>query len=240
MKIVHKYLSTALFIVLLASHPLVAAEQTIDKAWPFTGKGDETAVGADKMLSANFYVVLDGSGSMQGRGCSGKLNKMDAAKKALLEFAGLVPAQANLGLVTFDNNGVKEQVPLAAGNRDDFVAKVQGMQAGGGTPLRSAITLAYDKLTAQGRRQLGYGEYHLVVVTDGEASPGENPEKIVNQVLGNSPLVIHTIGFCIDTAHSLNQAGRILYRTATDYDSLKQGLQGVLAEAPAFTATDFK
>jgi len=71
-------------------------------------------------------------------------------------------------------------------------------------PLSVAIEHGYKALTKQASLQLGYGEYHLVVVTDGEANTGYEPNKAVQSVLTESPVVIHTIGFCIRGSHSLN------------------------------------
>jgi Mg-chelatase subunit ChlD len=192
------------------------------------------------MTAQNFMVVLDGSGSMGTSGCSGRHSKIDAAKTALDNFAHSVPEEANLGLVVFDSQGVGLTVPLVRADKKRFSDNVAKIHPSGGTPLHSAIKLAYEKLTDQARAQLGYGEYHLVVVTDGEASGGESPKNIVRRILEDSPVTIHTIGFCIDTDHSLNQPGYVLYRTANDLASLKEGLQRVLAEAPAFTVSDFK
>jgi len=78
-----------------------------------------------------------------------------------------------------------------------------------------------------------------VVVTDGEASQGEDPRAEVNSIIATTPIVLHTIGFCIDSRHSLNQPGRILYRQANDLEELRRGLQNVLAEAPSFTVLQF-
>lgn len=208
--------------------------------WPFSKEGEQTLVSSSEMLQHNYYVVLDGSGSMSAVACSGKKTKIDAAKEALRVFAGSVPADANLGMTAFDQSGVKEHVPLGAANRDRFTQQVDALNANGGTPLKSSIRLGYDMLTVQARKQLGYGEYHLVVVTDGEASKGEDPSAVVNQLLSESPVVLHTIGFCISKRHSLNQPGRILYRAANDIQSLNQGLQGVLAESPSFAVADFQ
>jgi hypothetical protein len=99
--------------------------------------------------------------------------------------------------------------------------------------------MAFDSLTRQARAQLGYGEYHLVIVTDGYADPDEKPRTIVDKMLAETPIIIHTIGFCISDKHSLNQPGRILYQSATDVQSLQQGLDDVLAESPDFTAQQF-
>jgi hypothetical protein len=78
-----------------------------------------------------------------------------------------------------------------------------------------------------------------VIVTDGEASGGEDPTKVVNKILKRSPVIIHTIGFCIGEDHSLNQHGRILYKAANNPGDLRKGLQNVLAESPTFDIAVF-
>ena len=210
-------------------------------AWPAAAqsKTEGTSVSGD-LFARNYYVVLDASGSMTERGCSGDLTKIDAARNALAAFAESLPADANLGLQVFDARGVREQIPLAPRNRDRFKAVLANVRAGGGTPLHGAVVQAYAKLEAQGARQLGYGEYHLVVVTDGEASDGHDPTNAVKLILDRSPIVVHTIGFCIGTKHSLNQPGRTIYRAADDPTQLRQSLSEVLAEAPTFSVTGFK
>jgi uncharacterized protein YegL len=210
--------------------------------WPFgasAGSKAAEAAPAGNLLVRNYYMVLDASGSMGNRECSGEFTKMEAAKNALLTFAQGFPADANLGLVVFDRAGVNEVLPIGPGNRDQFGALVKDVRANGGTPLRSAIELAYRGLTGQARKQFGYGEYHLVIVTDGEADKGQDPRAIVNRILQESPVVIHTIGFCIGTNHSLNQPGRTLYRAADNPEQLRQQLSDVLAEAQAFSVTQF-
>jgi len=210
-------------------------------AWPAAAqaKTEGASVSGD-LFARNYYVVLDASGSMTERGCSGDLTKIDAARNALAAFAESLPADANLGLQVFDARGVREQIPLAPRNRDRFKSVLASVRAGGGTPLQGAIAQAYARLEAQGSRQLGYGEYHLVVVTDGEASDGHDPTAVVKVILDRSPVVLHTIGFCIGTKHSLNQPGRTIYRAAEDPTQLRQSLSDVLAEAPRFDVTGFK
>jgi uncharacterized protein with von Willebrand factor type A (vWA) domain len=204
-----------------------------------SGRDDKVSV-SPHLIARNYYVVFDASGSMKDVACSGSLPKIDAARNALAAFADSVPADANLALQVFDDSGVNEWLPLASGNRDRFRQALTRVRAGGGTPLRSAIELGYQRLAAQGAKQLGYGEYHLVVVTDGEASPGQNPVAVVDEMLKRSPVVLHTIGFCISGEHSLNQPGRTLYRAADNPAQLRERLGEVLAEAPAFDAARFK
>lgn len=206
---------------------------------PLEGSGKELPV-TDNLLAANYYVVLDGSGSMKDAACSGGKAKIEAARAALASFAASVPAGANLGLAVFESRGIGELLPLGAGNRQAFNQAVAQVQAGAGTPLRRAIEIAYGKLLEQGRRQLGYGEYHLVVVTDGIAGPDQDPTDTVNRMLAESPVLLSTIGFCIGEEHSLNQPGRTYYRAADNPEALRRGLEGVLAEAPAFDLKEFR
>ncbi|HBH35880.1 MAG TPA: hypothetical protein DDW45_05765, partial [Gammaproteobacteria bacterium] len=150
-----------------------------------------------------------------------------------------VPQDANIGVSVFHNNKIIEMIPLQREGRID-TAKLSQIVPGGATPLRSAIESAYAKMAVQGGRQLGYGEYHLVVITDGLATEGEDPTAAVRRMLSESPVNLYTIGFCIGSDHSLNQPGFSTYRAADNLDALKQGLSEVLAEAPSFTLDSFQ
>ena len=211
------------------------------KAWPAMPEGETPRIDMSKALTANYYLVLDGSGSMMQSECSNDQLKMDVAEQAMENFIAQVPKEAIIGLAVFDANGLSERVPLAVDNRRQLKRAIEEVRADESTPLRSAITLAYEKLEAQAVTQLGYGEYHLVVVTDGQAQPDdEDPRDIVDTVLRESPVVIHTVGFCIGETHSLNQSGRTFYAAADSPEALNQGLSAVLAESPSYDATSFQ
>lgn len=227
----------------VAPQTMAPAEVVVEakQRWPFTteeaaapGQFDPASI-----LRRNYYVVFDASGSMGESGCSGSETKLAVAKRAFKAFSARLPADANLGLLVFDNKGIRQLFSLRPLNRDMALRALEPIHAGGGTPLAISIRYAYRQLTSQAQRQLGYGEYHLVVVTDGEAS-GEKPLDAVNAVLAESPVVLHTIGFCIGENHSLNQPGRVVYRSAGNSAELAQGLADVLAEAPAFSVQAFK
>ena len=220
-------------IGLLAGANIALAQRA---PWPPAGPN---VPAAPDPTARNYYVVLDASGSMSERSCRGAGSKMDQAREALAGFAAALPKGANVGLLVFGAGGIREVVPLGGPDREPFLRAVRAATPGGLTPLRSAITLARAKIEQQARRQLGYGEYHMVVVTDGEASKDEDPRSIVDSIIATTPIVLHTIGFCIDARHSLNQPGRILYRQANDLEELRRGLQNVLAEAPSFTVLQF-
>ena len=198
-----------------------------DRLW----YGKDTDKDIDTLLTRrNFLIVLDGSGSMADSQCSGNLSKIVAAKQAIASFATKIKPEDNLGLCAFDSRGVTERAPLSL-NRNAFNKALQDVRSDSNTPLGKAVKLGYSLLQKQARRQLGYGEYYLVVVTDGEADRGDDPRDIVNKVVSESPVVISTIGFCIGEGHSLNRPGMTLYHDATNLKELNQGLESVLAES---------
>lgn len=207
--------------------------------WPFSSGDQQKEELSDNLTARNFVLVFDGSGSMSEKKCSGRRTKLEVAKDAVVDWSESVPPDANMGLVSFHGNGWS-RVPLAAQNREGFIKLVQGIVAGGGTPLDQAMSSAYEMLTKQAQRQLGYGTYTIVVVTDGIANDPSALMKAVNRILGNTPIVIYTIGFCIGNRHSLNQRGRTIYKTADDAQSLRRGLRDVLAESAAFDVSDFR
>ncbi len=223
-----------------ASKP--ANRQTTSKIsnWPMLDEDAGEKALAENLLAKNYYFVIDGSGSMHNIDCSGHYTKMEAAKIALIEFARNIPTDANIGVVAFDRNGTSERMPLQLNNAAAFSDAVRMVSYGGGTPLNSSINIALDKITEQGRKQLGYGEYNIIIVTDGAASEGEDPTSLVNEIINDSPILVHTIGFCLDENHSLNQPGRTYYKAANNIESLQQGLGEILAESEQFTVTDFQ
>ena len=79
---------------------------------------------------------------------------------------------------------------------------------------------------AQRIAQLGYGEYHLVVVTDGEAT-GEDPtRRRRTDPDRESPVVLHTIGFCIGDEAFAEPAGpHDLSRRRQPASSSRRGLR---------------
>ncbi len=216
------------------------ADQTLTKQpstpWPFIQ--DEAVELAENLTAKNYLLIFDGSGSMNDVECSGNRPKIEVARDAVTEWSTAVDADANLGLVAFNWKGWYTE-PLAPGQRQRFIDKVRGVEAGGKTPLSKAVSIAYDRLTEQGRRQLGYGEYTIIIVTDGIANNEALLASRVRTILSASPINIHTIGFCIGEDHSLNQPGLTIYKSADNPAELRKRLQEVLAESQAFDDTAF-
>jgi len=207
--------------------------------WPTPKTAGEEDVVEKDLTKKNYYVVLDGSGSMADSGCADGKTREEAAKQALVVFSSKIPDDANLGLLVFDDSGVREVVALKDNNKKQFVDAVLASKNGGGTPLASSMKEAVKQLGVQSRKQLSYGTYDLIVVTDGESSFGENPADVVDFVVEHTPIKIHTIGFCIDSTHSLNQPEKVAYKSATNTEDLSKGLESVLAESESFSVDSF-
>jgi hypothetical protein len=192
-------------------------------------------------LTRNFYFIMDGSGSMNERttsDCGGDQqfpDKMTGANWAIKKFLESVPADVNIGLYVFDINGIREVVPLGSSNRDRFLKAVDDIEAGGGTPLARAIRYGTDKLVKQYKKQLGYGEFRLVAVTDGKADG--IPEAALYAAKHGIP--IYAIGLCVEKNHPLRHYS-VSYRAADNFADLSKGLTDTLAELPSFDVTQFE
>ena len=208
--------------------------------WPPLLKEGEKVESASNVLAKNYLVVMDSSGSMSDqRCCEGSSSKSEAAKAALYEFVKSVPEEANLGLVYFQRSEIVPALPLGQSNRDQFMKFVNNTRPNGGTPLTEAVAEAYKLVSRQAQMQNGYGEYTIVVVTDGIADNEPSLDRTVQFILDNTSIAIYTIGFCIGEKHSLNRAG-VTYRDANNPAELASALQGVLAESPEFSALEFE
>ncbi|MEO9803397.1 MAG: vWA domain-containing protein [Reichenbachiella sp.] len=187
----------------------------------------------------NFYFLFDGSGSMN-EVCSGE-KKIKGAQKAVLKFIEKVPNDVNLGLAIFgveNSKGVEEVVAIGPDNREVFNQAILDTQPGGGTPLGTATSLAFAKLLDQYKKQLGYGEFRLIIVTDGLASNPDVFEKALGLSFRYPFISIYGIGLCMDGGNILRRYA-LSYTDAHNYEELEGALQETIAELPDFDIIDF-
>lgn len=186
----------------------------------------------DWRLTRNLYIILDASGSMYERKCTGGDMKINVAKQALVTFLGSVDDATNLGFYTFDERGPHEVIPLGKVDRASLIERIKAIRAGGNTPLPESIDAARTALLKQKNEQLGYGDYTLLVVTDGESTSRRSLAEPVRLATENG-IVVQVIGFCLDGAHSLKSLVN-KYREANSPEELKSALQAVLGEAESY------
>ena len=178
----------------------------------------------------NFYLIFDGSGSMRG-------NKIKQAKKAITTVIKGLPKDYNLGLFIFDSRGTREEVALGPNNHNRIIAAVENSVANGGTPLGTSINTGVQKLAHQYRQQLGYGEFRLIVITDGE-SDRNDPITRGTTPAARLGIPIYTIGFNV-RGHRLEQYSAF-FTTASDEAQLRAGLGQVFGELDSFESFDSK
>jgi Ca-activated chloride channel homolog len=227
---------TLLLLVVISTLALVVVAQSQ------TDVSRQATPASAASLTRNFYVIFDGSGSMAEsltKQCKGDRrfgSRLEGAKWALAQFLPLVSRDVNLGLWIFDADGNRERVPLGPDNRETFLAEVQKTRAGGNTPLTESIEQGVNRLVQQRDHQLGYGEFRLIVVTDGQATGRPLPQAV--DYARERHIPIYTIGLCIGEKHELRKYS-VSYRAADSIEALKRGLEETLAETNVFDPKAF-
>lgn len=180
----------------------------------------------------NIVVLLDDSASMkQPLRSNSSITKIDAAKQALLTILERAPADSQVGVMVLNGHRGQEWViPLGPINKATLTAKVKRIRPGGGTPLGESMKSATDALLAL-RNQEHYGDYRLLIVTDGEATDPDLVEAYLPDILARS-ITVDVIGVDMARTHSL--ATRVdNYRKADNPASLTQAIEASLAERTA-------
>jgi len=196
-------------------------------------------------LARNLYFIFDGSGSMRdplSSDCGGDQTfsrKLDGAKWAVAEFLKKMPEDVKLGLYIFDEHHVSKSecqvVPLGPNNLAAFLQAVNAIEAGGGTPLARAIRTGAEILAKQREQQLGYGEFRLIVVTDGLAD--DIPQAV--EYATQNAIPIYAIGLCIKEDHPLRQYA-LSYRAADNFQDLAKALESTVAETEFYDPRTFE
>ncbi len=183
---------------------------------------------AASQAGQNVVVVLDDSGSMKERMKSRK-TRIEAAKSAILAVLETLPESANVG-VTLLNGRIDRSswvVPLGPVDIEKSRTAIRQVRAKGGTPLGRFMKVGTDALL-QMRRDDHYGDYRLLIVTDGEANDGRLVERYLPDILSRG-ISVDVIGVDMAEDHSLaNQVSS--YRRADDPDMLVEAVREVFAE----------
>lgn len=182
---------------------------------------------------ANFYFLFDMSGSMD-ENCSGK-RKIDGAKEAIARFLKNIPDDVNIGLMVFGTgrgDGFAEELPIGSGNKDEFLKIINSLEPGGGTPLGEALLASVDKVIEQYKKQLGYGTYRIIIITDGEQT-GIDLKQPCDYLAQHGFIGLYSIGLCMKSSHTLKKYS-LSYRDANNYEELEQALVEATAESDVF------
>ncbi|MEM9703428.1 MAG: VWA domain-containing protein, partial [Planctomycetota bacterium] len=178
-------------------------------------------------------VVLDDSGSMSEPMPGADGTKMDAAKAALRETFAALPPDARVGVFILNGYGAGLEgssalLPIASHTDAEVAERLKYVYAAGGTPLGTRIAEATAALAAE-KAVRKYGDYRLLIVTDGDATDEAEMDVAVPAALG-AGLTMDVIGVAMKADHAL--ATRVdRYRRADDPASFREALREVLAES---------
>ena len=190
----------------------------------------------------NYVLAIDASGSMgDNDNCApGHDPKFTVVRPAVEEFLRSLGSDDYLALMSFQGKNAEVLVPLGPVNPVEIAGAVDRITPNGGTPIGGTLMQASAILEEQAQRQAGYGEYTIVMVTDGAASDPDVMNRALDTITLNTPIVIQTIGFCIRSDHALNDPSRVIYRAADDGAALREGLAAAVAESRDFTTDGFE
>ena len=163
----------------------------------------EPSDGAPPPLT-DLVVVLDRSGSMQGR-------KIDDARQAVLRLIDRLTAQDRLALVAYSNN-VETVTPLTAmddGHRRQVKAAVQAVYADGGTNLGGGLE---QGITLLQRTPAGGRQRKVILISDGLANLGVTDP----QALGRMASGAMEQNFTISSVGVGNDFNEVLMTTIAD------------------------
>jgi Ca-activated chloride channel family protein len=139
---------------------------------------------------AAIVLVVDVSGSMKADDVTP--TRMVAAQRAALAFLDSVPAETQVGLVTFHNTA-QVNVPLT---RDHMLVRqgVEALVSGGATDLGDGLAIALEQLAQrpadkQGKRGPGL----IVLLSDGEANRGM-PALDAARLASDQAVGVYTVG----------------------------------------------
>lgn len=173
----------------------------------------------------NVVIVVDASGSMNDD-MSGH-RKIIVAKDALKSVLKEIPQDTFIGIICFGGSS-GWVYPIGIKNEVKINAAIDSIWASGGTPLGEYIKKGADALLQQRKKQLGYGSFRLLVVTDGEANDTNLVDKYVPDVISRN-IILDVIGVNMESKHTLAKYAHS-YRSANNLQQLHTAIRTVLAE----------
>lgn len=211
----------AIFAIFALSHCAVQ----LDAAMLINTQEQDTQTG--KVV----VIVLDDSGSMN-KSMAGNEPKMVVAKRALIRVIETLPPNTQLGILLMNGASAEKGwlVPLGPLDVVEATRRVSATAADGGTPLGASMKRAMDELLKLREKQ-PYGDYRLLVVTDGEASDADVLKRNLPSIVSHG-IVLDVIGVDMKADHSLAKRSHS-YRRANDAQSFEKALKEVFAESTA-------
>ncbi len=130
--------------------------------------------------SLAMMLIVDKSGSMGG-------DKIELAKEAAIATVELLGGRDYVGVIAFDGAPYNVVDLQSAGNQMGIVQTISQIQAGGGTSIYPALTMAQESL-----QRIPATLKHAILLTDGHSQPGDFAG-IVDQLAADA-VTVSTVG----------------------------------------------
>lgn len=162
----------------------------------------------------DLVIVFDTSGSMNDQAGGGG-RRIDVAKAAMWKFIDALPANTNIGLVTFNDGCAVKTVfppkPDSPAHRAAVKKAVSELSPKGSTPLGASIALAAKLLGADPKRKR-----RLVVLTDGEDTCDSDLLASASDEAWKDKIRLYAVGFTLGSEPSANFRRMGIYKNAGD------------------------
>jgi Ca-activated chloride channel homolog len=186
-------------------------------------------------------LLLDASKSMNEDTGSGR-SRLDAAKAAVTDLVGLLPADAKVGLRVYGARvseasraaGCRDTqlvVPVGPLDRDQLRSRVQALQGRGRTPIGRSLRAAADDLPSSGKRT-------VILVSDGgdNCAPPDPCRAARDVARSGVSLNISVVGLQVNERvrrqlRCIARAGGGTYVDAGDADALRREILAAIARA---------
>jgi Ca-activated chloride channel family protein len=142
---------------------------------------------------ASVVLATDISGSMQAKDVSP--SRIDAARRAALDFLDKAPQGLRVGAVAF-NHTVKSIQPARA-QHEDVRALLERLEPSGGTATGDGLAAAVDLLArdrAKGRKRTPAA---VILLSDGKSTHGRDPIPVAREA-ARDKIPIYTVSFGTD------------------------------------------
>ncbi len=212
-------------------HPIkriVYANNALDDNWFDNSNRAQMVDGQSNlsdMMAKNVYLILDASSTTTQSSCFGYGSKLQVMESAVYDFIDELPGNTNLGVIRFDANGPNEITSLEPVSGTFLKQLLSETNAGGENPVAITVSYAYKGLQKQAIKQHGYGEYHIVLLTDGGSDNASELLAATRTITESSPVVIHAYDFCPRSENVLSSKGNIDYKPLYNEGNLRNAIQ---------------
>lgn len=182
----------------------------------------------EEFLRRTIYVILDGSGSMDGPGClAADTSKAAVVKRNLLRWLPTLPEGTLVALAIFDRNPDWQRIPLSEVVVARWQQELEASPLGGTSDFTSVLPVVTAQINQRALQQKGYGSHQLLIITDGPYKDRDPPYRALWQVAAHNGIDTHVFGLCVPPESTLNLQGWLHFYAITQEQEFYSAISAV-------------